>query len=182
VSDSFTDGSIATGNQPFNLTTMLDSTYLTGTALDPLGGGVGFTGNDWLRDTTLSNLMSETNYPSYDLTSLAAVGDNPTALAKLVLNGHDRFDTRNGRWFNMAVPYCCHENIPSTGINVYSFALRPEEHQPSGSINMSRIDAASLHVTLDSAYARQGCKVKIWAVNYNILRIMSGMGGLAYII
>lgn len=183
------------GRQWFNFTTKVDKTYLTGTALDPLGGGIGF-GGDVLTDqsvvkgkqtftgTTVSGTPSITQtYDVYDFDFLKDVGENPTAKAKLVLNGHDRFAERDGRWFNLAVPYATHENIPPTGINVYAFGLRPEEHQPSGSINFSRIDTANLHVTLISDAASGttvGYKVKIYAVSYNILRIMSGMGGLAY--
>jgi hypothetical protein len=62
----------------------------------------------------------------------------------------------------------------ATNVNVYSFALKPEEHQPSGTCNFSRIDTAKLEL---SASATIG---NIYAVNYNVLRIMSGMGGLAY--
>ena len=61
-------------------------------------------------------------------------------------------------------------------INVYSFALKPEEHQPSGTCNFSRIDNAKLE--LGTTNAAGACNV--YAVNYNVLRIMSGMGGLAY--
>ncbi|AUF82093.1 major capsid protein [Tetraselmis virus 1] len=175
---SSADGGPRYGRQWFNFSTKEDTTYLTGTSLDPLGGGIGFGGNDWLRDAALSNLYTS---PSYDLSAVANAGENPTLSAKLVLNGHDRFEIRDGRWFNLAIPYCTHENIPPTGINVYSFALRPEEHQPSGSINFSRIDTANMHINLsEDAVSDGGAKVRIYAVNYNILRIMSGMGGLAY--
>ena len=99
--------------------------------------------------------------------------------AKLQLNGHDRFAERAGDYFNLVQPYQHHENVPSNaGINVYSFALKPEEHQPSGTLNMSRIDSAVLnigHSTLSSTG-----KIRVFAVNYNVLRVMSGMGGLAY--
>jgi hypothetical protein len=61
------------------------------------------------------------------------------------------------------------------GINVYSFALKPEEHQPSGTLNMSRIDTAVLSL---SSY--NDGTLYVYAVNYNVLRILSGMGGLAY--
>ena len=59
-------------------------------------------------------------------------GRNPVMRAKLQLNGHDRFQERLGSYFNLVQPYQHHTNVPATGINVYSFALRPEEHQPSG--------------------------------------------------
>jgi hypothetical protein len=107
---------------------------------------------------------------------------NPVALAKLQLNGHDRFSERDGRYFNLVQPYQHHENVPSVGINVYSFGLKPEEHQPSGTCNMSRIDTATLHLTTvkDSSNNPISAKVRIYAVSYNVLRVMSGMGGLAY--
>jgi hypothetical protein len=75
-------------------------------------------------------------------------GRNPTVRAKLQLNGHDRFQERLGSYFNLVQPYQHHTNIPPTGINVYSFALKPEEHQPSGTCNMSRIDNATLQLQL----------------------------------
>lgn len=109
-------------------------------------------------------------------------GKNPVDKAKLQLNGHDRFSERDGRYFNLVQPYQHHENVPSAGINVYSFGLKPEEHQPSGTCNMSRIDNAVLQLTLTAASvaSNRSCKVRVYAVNYNVLRIMSGMGGLAY--
>jgi len=109
-------------------------------------------------------------------------GQNCVSAAKLQLNGHDRMAERPGRYFNLVQPYQHHENVPATGINVYSFALKPEEHQPSGTCNFSRIDNATLHLTLTSNAVKGGraCKVRIYGVNYNVLRIMSGMGGLAY--
>ena len=115
-------------------------------------------------------------------TSLFDLGSNPVLAAKLQLNGHDRFSEREGRYFNLVQPYQHHENVPCTGVNVYSFGLKPEEHQPSGTCNMSRIDNATLHLTLtrDAVQGNRACKVRVYATNYNVLRIMSGMGGLAY--
>ena len=71
---------------------------------------------------------------------------------------------------------------PDEGINIYSFALRPEEHQPSGTCNFSRIDNATLQLVLSNATVEgtKTAKVRVYATNYNVLRIMSGMGGLAY--
>merc|ERR1712224_552694 len=109
-------------------------------------------------------------------------GSNPVFSAKLQLNGHDRFSERMGRYFNLVQPYQHHTNCPAVGINVYSFGLKPEEHQPSGTCNMSRIDNATLQLTLtaDSVSSTNDAKVRVYATNYNVLRIMSGMGGLAY--
>lgn len=108
----------------------------------------------------------------------AFIGADPVATGLLQLNGHDRFSTRNGSYFNLVQPYQHHTRIPATGVYVYSFALNPEQHQPSGSVNMSRIDNATLNLTLTTGSATG--QLRVYAVNYNVLRIMSGMGGLAY--
>jgi hypothetical protein len=103
---------------------------------------------------------------------------NPVNNAKIMLNGNDRFATRGGEYFSLVQPYQHHEITPDKfheGINVYSFAIKPEEHQPSGTLNMSRIDTAVLSISS----ALKG-NISIYAVNYNVLRILSGMGGLAY--
>jgi len=97
---------------------------------------------------------------------------------QLKLNGHDRFAGRDRLYFTRAQIWQHHTGFGGVTladtIAVYSFALKPEEHQPSGTCNFSRIDNAQLNVT-GTAEA-----LEIYAVNYNVLRIMSGMGGLAY--
>jgi hypothetical protein len=109
-------------------------------------------------------------------------GENPVVTAKLQLNGQDRFSEREGSYFDVVQPYQHHTRHPDTGINVYSFALRPEEHQPSGSCNFSRIDNAVLQLVLSSPTVSgvATAKVRVYAVNYNVLRVMSGMAGVAY--
>ena len=109
-------------------------------------------------------------------------GENPVVTAKLQLNGQDRFSEREGTYFDLVQPYQHHTRAPDTGINVYSFSLRPEEHQPSGSCNFSRIDNATLQLVLSNATVEgtNTAKVRVYATNYNVLRVMSGMGGLAY--
>ena len=114
---------------------------------------------------------------------------NPIHKVLLQLNGHDRFSERDGTYFNYVQPYQHHSNTPSDGLNMYSFALNPEEHQPSGTCNMSRIDNATLNLTFGKStndptfkqtYLSADSNISIYATNYNVLRIMSGMGGLAY--
>jgi Large eukaryotic DNA virus major capsid protein len=109
-------------------------------------------------------------------------GKNPVEVGKLQLNGQDRFTEREGSYFDKVQPYQHHSRSPSTGINVYSFALRPEEHQPSGTCNFSRIDKATLQLTvsLNTVTGSRTAQVRVYALNYNVLRVMSGMGGLAY--
>jgi len=109
-------------------------------------------------------------------------GENPVVTAKLQLNGQDRFSEREGSYFDTVQPFQHHTRAPDCGINVYSFALRPEEHQPSGSCNFSRIDNAVMQLVLSSGTVSgtNTAKVRVYAVNYNVLRVMSGMAGVAY--
>ena len=110
---------------------------------------------------------------------------------KLTLNGHERFAERHAYYFTRNQVWQHHTGyggvIQRNSIAVYSFALKPEEHQPSGTCNFSRIDNAQLthpamaEVAAESAHRRgRDDGIHIYAVNYNVLRIMSGMGGLAY--
>ena len=114
---------------------------------------------------------------------------NPVNKVLLQLNGHDRFSERDGAYFNYVQPYQCHSNTPADGLLMYSFALNPEEHQPSGTCNMSRIDNATLNLTFGrfasdndfkTLYLSDDSNCSIYGTNYNVFRIMSGMGGLAY--
>ena len=140
----------------------------------------GFTG---VTDTMRSN-VSDAGAFVLNETSLKmhCWGENPVVTAKLQLNGQDRFSEREGTYFDLVQPYQHHTRSPDTGINVYSFSLRPEEHQPSGSCNFSRIDNATLQLVLsnNTVQGTSTAKVRVYATNYNVLRIMSGMGGLAY--
>jgi len=109
-------------------------------------------------------------------------GENPVVTAKLQLNGQDRFSEREGSYFDVVQPFQHHTRAPDCGINLYSFALRPEEHQPSGSCNFSRIDNAVLQLVLSSGTVAgtSTAKVRVYALSYNVLRVMSGMAGIAY--
>ena len=139
-------------------------------------------GKQWFNFTDADNTSPNTEMTFSALSGGGVVpkegGENPVETAKLQLNGHDRMAERKGSYFNLVQPYQHHTNVPSKGINVYSFALMPEEHQASGTCNMSRIDNATLQLKLSSATG--DARVKVFAVNYNVLRIMSGMGGLSY--
>jgi hypothetical protein len=185
--------SAVVGNFPFSLPVVGNRAYTAGSPTPPAGlssdintanAGDATSGNGvaWNVDGLfVQDLIAGSTGWGADL-RIFDKGQNPVAVAKLQLNGHDRFAEREGRYFNLVQPFQHHENVPATGINVYSFALKPEEHQPSGTCNFSRIDNATLHLTLTSQSVKKNraCKVRIYAVNYNVLRIMSGMGGLAY--
>ena len=148
-----------------------------------------FTNYDWTNYSTAgaSNYVINTfvgpteetleGYGPYAYSSFSNIVDQ----AQIKLNGQDRFYVRTGRYFNVLQPYQHHANVShNPGINVYSFALKPEEHQPSGTLNFSRIDTAILALTTSTITSINTANLKVFAVNYNVLRIMSGMGGLAY--
>ena len=101
----------------------------------------------------------------------------PLDTFKLILNGQDRFKAQDGKYFNQMQPYCHHSGCPVPGIYSYSFALKPEEHQPTGTCNFSRIDNAQVEVKLKDV---PNTTMNMFATNYNVLRIQSGMGGLAF--
>jgi hypothetical protein len=138
--------------------------------------------------TNQSVPTSSQGHPSWDVTVFQRDNygcyldgsRNPSSSVLLQLNGHDRFSQRDGAYFNYVQPWQCHTNTPADGVNVYSFALNPEQHQPSGTCNFSRIDNATINIQYDDAFDTTNSQFNIYATNYNVLRIMSGMGGLAY--
>jgi hypothetical protein len=138
-----------------------------------------FTGDETMAGGKLTAKLSF-NHPVKELIWRTMDGATAKAsgFAKLMLNGNDRFAQRDAKYFTHVQPYQHHTNIPAMAsyINVYSFALKPEEHQPSGTLNMSRIDTAQLQLTGADGEGN----TKIYAHSYNVLRILSGMGGLAY--
>jgi len=114
---------------------------------------------------------------------------NPVHGGNIQLNGHERFRWQHGSYFNYYQTYNHHTHTPADGINVYSFALHPEKHQPSGTTNLSRIDSTILNLDIADTIRwhnrlkldiGRDSKLYIFAFSYNVLRVMSGMAGLAY--
>jgi len=143
------------------------------TGLSPTGCGTG-----------APMLLTGTDGGAADWVEDGATGDathsiGPLSTMKLVLNGQDRMKEQSGKYFNQVQPFNHHSGCPYPGVYSYSFALRPEEHQPSGTCNFSRIDNAQVAVTLKSG-TEDNTVMHMFATNYNVLRIQSGMGGLAF--
>lgn len=132
---------------------------------------------DWSTVSELKNHLI-TVHDHFNYSSTIYGEGNPVKSARLQLNGHERFTERDGAYFNYVQPYQHFTCTPSDGINVYSFALEPEKHQPSGTCNFSRIDNTTLNVTLNEEPDND--IINIYTVNYNVLRVMSGMAGVAY--
>ena len=113
-----------------------------------------------------------------EMASHVEMGDTFSS-AKLQLNGHDRFTERDASYFRLVQPYQHHTRIPRKQVYCYSFALNPEAHQPSGTCNFSRLDNVTLNLSGLKVKSDKG-ELLVYAVSNNILRITSGMGGLAY--
>ena len=107
----------------------------------------------------------------------ASTSVGPLDTFKLVLNGQDRFKEQQGKYFNQVQPFQHHSGSPYPGVYSYSFALKPEEHQPTGTCNFSRIDNAQVAIKTKASGLTT---LHMFATNYNVLRIQSGMGGLAF--
>lgn len=105
-------------------------------------------------------------------------GQDPVVQVDLQLNGHPRFQPREGKYFRTVLPYEVHTRIPQKHIYIYPFGLDSERPQPNGSCNFSRIDNAFLNLTLQSAIGE--VYITVYAIAYNVLRIMAGMGGKAF--
>jgi hypothetical protein len=181
--DAITGDNFMTTNGTFVDTAAQDLPSSTGYFSNPAAdygtnpGDFGYTG---LKNSGVSDagtfVLAETSLDMH------CWGQNPVVTAKLQLNGQDRISEREGTYFSWVQPYECHTRAPDEGINVYSFSLRPEEHQPSGTCNFSRIDNATLQLVVSSATVSgtNTAKVRVYAKGYNVFRVMSGMGGLAY--
>lgn len=131
---------------------------------------------------------TETKLWNYGISDNGTI--NPVKFAKLQFNGHERVTKSKGSYFNLLRPYTMHRNIPPDGINIYSFALAPEENQPSGSCNFSRISNALLTLYLEpsaffkldssSNVMKDPINIRVYALTQNVLRIIGGMGALAF--
>ena len=171
ISFDISGGNVSSGTGNPDVAQVLDTAYPDGS----VGGAIAGAVSNGLTDAGVF-VLAETAL------NMHCWGENPVVTCKLQLNGQDRFSEREGTYFDLVQPYQHHTRNPDTGINVYSFALRPEEHQPSGTCNFSRIDNATLQLVVSAAAigGTQTAKVRVYATNYNVLRVMSGMGGLAY--
>ena len=136
-------------------------------------------GNEWFNfsDRSYSSMIGP------------AGGDSPTdplIHAELEIEGNYRFEKRNGQYFRLVQPFQRHTVTPELFTYMYSFALHPEELQPSGTCNFSRIDNAVLKMKIvdvnedDNTIYLKNPHIIMFAMNYNVLQIASGMGGLAY--
>ena len=113
-----------------------------------------------------------------DTVDSTQTADDPITKAVIEFNNTERFTERKAEYFRLVQPYQKHTRTPNKFIYVYSFALKPEEHQPSGACNFSKIDMVDLRLTMKSGLTN--AKTRVYGINYNVLRIFNGMGGVAF--
>ena len=105
-------------------------------------------------------------------------GTDPMTSGKLVFEGQDLFDKKSAKYFRTVVPFQRHTNVPNNFIYVYSFSINPEEYQPSGTCNFSRIDNQQLYFEISDQLIDP--IITIFGLNYNIINISGGMVGVEY--
>jgi hypothetical protein len=138
--------------------------------------------------TNITGVATASNTPLQPRLTPFTFDQNAVYQQNLQINGQDRMSLRYGDYFGKVQRFQHHTGgygfVESNGIYSYSFAIRPEEHQPSGTCNFSRIDTATLVINMSGAVDvgsnGNSWDVRVYAINYNILRVMSGMAGLAY--
>jgi len=129
---------------------------------------------------TITNSNTGNNHTKY--THIHVSNSDTFNTATIQINGQQLFPHRNAEYFRELMPLKTYEHIPKKHIYLYSFSLFPNQHQPSGSFNFTNVDTAILNLTFNNtgAGSSTNSKVKIYAVNYNILKIMSGQASVVY--
>jgi Major capsid protein N-terminus/Large eukaryotic DNA virus major capsid protein len=109
------------------------------------------------------------------------VGNNIILQETILFNGLPRISLRDSQYFSLIQPYQNHTHAPSTGINVYSFGIHPEKHQPSGTANFSAIDDITLQIIVESLITFSNtAQLRTYGWVYNVLRIANGVSGLVF--
>jgi len=129
--------------------------------------------------STNTNLATNTLTGNNHLKFSSTSGKDTFKTLRIQFNGGDRFSVRNSDYFRLAQPLDHHTGAPRKHIYCYSFALKPEEHQPSGSVNMSRINNSDFFISFDNTDVVES-KFKLFALSYNVIRIVAGTAGMAY--
>ncbi len=122
----------------------------------------------WVIKTTEGNLSNMFDYTDNNLSCFIE--------GQLFINNRERFEMKPFNYFNYIQPYQHFRVLPQLGINVYSFSLEPSKIEPSGSCNFSMIDKPDFNIRTSA----NGTKLYMYALNYNVLKIQDGMGGLVF--
>ena len=124
-----------------------------------------------------NNVLLKSNY-SLDYFQTKDIINN----IQIIMNGTPRLSSRSSNYFHLIQPFQHHSNNPPNGIYCYSFALHPEDQRPTGTCNLSKIDDLQIAITVDKAinYSNQA-KIRVYGLCINVLRILDGQGGLAFL-
>ena len=163
---------VSPGNATANTIGMLSNSYVVPNFIVPVSYSTG----------APMQMLSSSQSPQYQWCeegTTANTSYGPVSDFKLIINGQDRMKAQCGKYYNQVQSYNHHKGNPYPGIYSYSFALNPEDHQPSGTCNFSRVDNSQVSIKLKSGIS-QNSYLEMFAINYNVLRIQSGMGGLAF--
>jgi len=135
---------------------------------------------DYMVDTRVNDLFNYTGSYLRDNND-DTTGDNLIKEATIFLNGRERISFRSADYFGLIQPHQHFTYTPSTGVNMYSFGIAPEKHQPSGTLNMSKIDDIILQLSVDSQITFQNtAKLRVYTMTYNLVRIANGLGGVVF--
>ena len=117
-----------------------------------------------------SRMLNEYGIPNLDIIQSAL----------LQLDGYDRFEEQSAQYFRLVQPWQRHTAIPNDFIYVYSFSLAPEAAQPQGTCNGSRLNTITLQITMNPNITSRPSGITVYATNYNVLRIVAGLGGVLF--
>ena len=143
----------------------------------------GVNGNADAYSNVISSITKNNDYFNYQSISTSSqdylytlTNNEPFNEAEMFFDGNSRFNKRKATYFRTIQPSTYHSKVPSKHIYIYSFSLKPEEHQPSGVCNFSKLKSAK--ITFSSPATNTD--ILIFAHSYNLLRIMEGKAGIAY--
>jgi hypothetical protein len=101
--------------------------------------------------------------------------------AQILLNGKDLLSMRPANYYELLEVLRCHTRTPSTGIMIYSFAFAPEQYQPSGACNFSRIDSIQLQLILSKTVTYDNpARLRVYGLSYNVLKIDNGRANVVF--
>ena len=152
--------------------------------------GTNYIINNVTNQTIPGALMNTGNLDGDQLILLSASNfygflENPLSTAKIVFGSQDRTPLRTFQYFNEQQPYYYHSGKPQVGIYSYSFALHPEDYQPTGTCNFSRLNNPQFQFNVTPYAATRpvsmSTNIRLYALNYNVLKISSGYGTLQYV-
>jgi len=158
--------------------------------------------NNFIRQNEINPVRQDCSFLGSGMSNTLAFNDyvNTMLSAKLIFNGHDRFEERDHTFFNALQAFKYHTHSAPAGVYIYSFALNPEEFQPSGTSNFSRLNKIEMQFKIRKDICEDDLiplnpiddvngaiptnpvnyNFYIYAVNYNVFRIMGGMGSIAF--